>query len=51
MRTLSSIVLAYLLITIEVDIKELVGYILIILLKAIFNLLIMHKIIFNKFKY
>lgn len=51
MGTLSSIVLAYLLITIEVDIKELVGYILIILLIAIFNLLIMHKIISNKFKY
>ncbi|WP_423790700.1 HXXEE domain-containing protein [Macrococcus armenti] len=32
MGTLSSIVLAYLLITIEVDLKELVGYILIILL-------------------
>ncbi|MFC6291529.1 HXXEE domain-containing protein [Macrococcus epidermidis] len=51
MGTLSSIVLAYLLITIEVDIKELVGYILIILLIAIFNLLIMYKIISNKFKY
>lgn len=51
MGTLSSIVLAYLLITIEVDLKELVGYILIILLIAIFNLLIMHKIISNKFKY
>lgn len=51
MGTLSSIVLAYLLITIEVDIKELVGYILIILLIANFNLLIMHKIISNKFKY
>lgn len=51
MGTLSSIVLAYLLITIEVDIKELVAYILIILLIAIFNLLIMHKIISNKFKY
>lgn len=51
MGTLSSIVLAYLLITIEVDIKELVGYILIILLITIINLLIMHKIISNKFKY
>lgn len=51
MGTLSSIVLAYLLIKIEVDLKELVGYILIILLIAIFNLLIMHKIISNKFKY
>lgn len=51
MGTLSSIVLAYLLITIEVDLKELVGYILIILLIAIFNLLIMHKIISNKFRY
>lgn len=51
MGTLSLIVLAYLLITIEVDLKELVGYILIILLIAIFNLLIMHKIISNKFKY
>lgn len=51
MGTLSSIVLACLLITIEVDLKELVGYILIILLIAIFNLLIMHKIISNKFKY
>ncbi|AQL55590.1 HXXEE domain-containing protein [Abyssicoccus albus] len=51
MGTLSSIVLSYLLITIEVDLKELVGYILIILLIAIFNLLIMHKIISNKFKY
>ncbi|TDM42351.1 HXXEE domain-containing protein [Macrococcoides goetzii] len=51
MGTLSSIVLAYLLITIEVDIKELVSYILIILLIANFNLLIMHKIITNKFKY
>lgn len=51
MGTLSSIVLAYLLLTIEVDLKELVGYILIILLIAIFNLLIMHKIISNKFNY
>lgn len=51
MGTLSSIVLAYLLITIEVDLKELVGYILIILLIAIFNLLIMHKIISSIFKY
>ncbi|QYA42705.1 HXXEE domain-containing protein [Macrococcoides bohemicum] len=51
MGTLSLILLAYLLITIEVDLKELVGYIFIILLIAIFNLLIMHKIISNKFKY
>lgn len=51
MGTLSSIVLAYLLITIEVDLKELVGYILVILLIAIFNLLIMHKIISSIFKY